>query len=363
MYNSLINVTQTVNIESPTMTQYLQLYSTYPQTLTCPCTQISISYGVFLDVQYTLHQACDSVFTTEDWINFLYQSLDYISLYIDDFRFKCSLRFQGLSALCGLVNETISNSLTQFYSNQYISASVIPSQVFESQANASVSQFISSTANDFLFSLSAIRDTTQSNALFSGEGTNYEQYTPGGYGYTYAYALSYGDCSCSLSAACIEQSSILKSSGKVSFSVPGFYEGCYIIESLLQSDLRCFYNQTCINKLLSYYTTVPSMNITVTALDKKLLVQFLENSTIQEIVDQLMVEQWNRSIMYDQYYNACQPIKCAYTHQTKNSIVYIVTTLIGLLGGLVTVLKLIVPRVVMFVRKKPELIGPHIGKI
>jgi hypothetical protein len=345
------------------MIQYLQLYSTYPQTLSCPCTQISINYKTFLDIQYTFHQVCDSVFVTEDWIAYLsttYQNGNASDL---DFRWQSSSIFEALNAFCGLINQTISNRLTQFYSSQYVGASVVPSQVFDSQANSSISEFILSTTNDFLLSLSTIRDTTQSNALFSGEGTNYEQYTPGGYGYTYAYALSYGDCSCSLSAACIEQSSILKSSGKVSFSVPGFYEGCYIIESLLQSDLRCFYNQTCINKLLSYYKTVPSMNITVTALDKKLLVQFLENSTIQEVVDQLMVEQWNKSIMYDQYYNACQPIKCAYTHQTKNSIVYIVTTLIGLLGGLVTVLKLIVPRVVIFVRKKQELIGPHIGKI
>jgi beta-lactamase regulating signal transducer with metallopeptidase domain len=101
----------------------------------------------------------------------------------------------------------------------------------------------------------------------------------------------------------------------------------------------------------------------VTALDKSLSSRFLPNSTLKAIVDELMVEQWNQSIMYDRYYNECQPIKCAYTYQTKNSIVYIVTTLLGLLGGLITVLKLIVPRVVMFVRKKKELIGPHICKI
>jgi hypothetical protein len=101
----------------------------------------------------------------------------------------------------------------------------------------------------------------------------------------------------------------------------------------------------------------------VTALDQSLPSRFFPNSTLQVIVDELMVEEWNRSRMYDRYYNACQPIECTYTHQTKNSIVYIVTTLIGLLGGLITVLKLIVPRAVMLVRKKRELIGPHIGKI
>jgi hypothetical protein len=62
-----------------------------------------------------------------------------------------------------------------------------------------------------------------------------------------------------------------------------------------------------------------------------------------------MVEQWNRSIMYDRYYNECQPTECTYTHETKNSIIYIFTTLFGLTGGLTAALKLLVPRLVNFI--------------
>jgi hypothetical protein len=271
------------------------------------------------------------------------------------------MTFQGLSALCGLVNETISNSLTQFYLNQYISASVIPLQVFESQASSVISQFISSTANDFLLSLATIRNTTQSNALYSAQGTNYYYYTPPNSVDPREYVQSYGNCTCSSSPKCVDQSSIYNGNeGTILFSVPGIYIGCYNIESLLQSDLRCFYNQTCINQLQSYLISSSSMNIT--ALDKTLLVQFLENSTIEVVVDQLMVQQWNQSKMYDRYYNACQPAECIYTHQTKNNPIYIITTLIGLLGGLITVLKLIVPRLVIFLCKKQEQPRPHIGK-
>jgi len=89
----------------------------------------------------------------------------------------------------------------------------------------------------------------------------------------------------------------------------------------------------------------------------------LENSTIEEVVNQLMVEEWTPSRMYDNYYNACQPSQCTYTHQTKNSVIYIVTTLVGLIGGLITMLKLIVPRLVMFVRNKRELPRTQNGKI
>ncbi len=68
-----------------------------------------------------------------------------------------------------------------------------------------------------------------------------------------------------------------------------------------------------------------------------------------------MVEQWNSSIVYDNYYNEWQPQECIYTYKTKNSIIYIITTIIGLIGGLITVLKLIVSRhvkcVVFCIRK------------
>ncbi|CAF1255155.1 unnamed protein product, partial [Adineta steineri] len=49
------------------------------------------------------------------------------------------------------------------------------------------------------------------------------------------------------------------------------------------------------------------------------------------------------------YYNECQPSKCSYSYETKNSAIYIITTVIGLVGGLITVLKLIVPRAVRLI--------------
>jgi hypothetical protein len=92
----------------------------------------------------------------------------------------------------------------------------------------------------------------------------------------------------------------------------------------------------------------------ITALDTSLSSRYLENSTIEDLLDELMIEEWSPSIMYENYFNECEPTECSYTHQTKNSIIYIVTTLTGLIGGLITALKLIVPRLVKFARRKKE---------
>ncbi len=345
LYTSLINITQTVNVKAPTINQYSQLYSTYSQTLTCPCSKISINYQTFIQVNYTLHQLCNSVFVTKYWIDYLANFVSNSAISFEDFRVTGSFTFQALSAFCELINQTIVNRLIQFQSTQYISASVTSFQLFQLQSESFISLFKSTMTNDFLLSLSTIRDTTQSNALFSGQLTNYEIETPRGQIYAVTFSEWYGNCICESSARCASQSGVyVYPTHTVSFSVPGIYIGCYVIESLLQSNLECFYNQTCINILQSYFISPSLMNIT--ALDTSLSSRFLKNSTIEDLLDELMVEEWNPSIMYENYFNECEPIECTYTHQTKNSIIYIVTTIIGLIGGLTTALKLIVPRLV-----------------
>ncbi|CAF1042229.1 unnamed protein product [Adineta steineri] len=377
LYTSLINITQTVNVKAPSIQEYEQLYNSYNQTLTCECTQVSINYEKFIQIQYTLHQVCHSDFVTQEWINYLgiteewidqlaiyeaYEQYNYYYYYAHygyndnygnfepnptDFRVTSTFIFQAMSTFCTLVNQTISNSLIQFYSNQYVSAFVTPSNVFQLQTKAFISQFKSTTATGFLLSLTMIRNTTQSNSLFSGRLTNYDLYI--GADRMHQSSLSYGNCTCTSSATCISQSSIYDSGSgyEMLFTIPGLYTGCYIIESLLQSNLQCFYNQTCINQLQSYFQGSTLMS--VTALDISLSNQFLENSTIADILNQLMVEEWINSSMYENYYNECKPSYCSYTVTTKNSAIYIITTLIGLVGGLITVLKLMVPYSVKFI--------------
>ncbi|CAF0816062.1 unnamed protein product [Adineta steineri] len=345
LYTSLVNTTHTFDIKSPTSIQYSQLYSTYPQTLTCACTDISIDYGQFLQVNYTLHQICTSIFVNDSWINYLYNARG-IPNYFDDFRWIGTFIFQALNAFCQLSNQTISNRLIQFYSSQYVSASVTPLQVFQSQTQAFVSQFKSSITHDFLLSLSTIRTTTQSNNLLAAQFSNCNLYTRSN-NYVTSSPELYGNCSCASSAACSYQSPIYDSSDNALFTVPGIYIGCYIIEALLRSNLQCFYNVTCINQIQSYFTYYLSMNLTT--LDASLLVGFHMNSTIQNLVDELMVEEWNNATIYDGYYNECQPSKCSYSYETRNGFIIIITTVIGLVGGLITVLKLIVPRAVRLV--------------
>jgi len=96
------------------------------------------------------------------------------------------------------------------------------------------------------------------------------------------------------------------------------------------------------------------------ALNSSLQSQYLPNATIQLLLDQLMVERWNWSSMYESYYGECQPEECSYTYETKNDAIYIITTVIGLFGGLITVLKLVISQIFMralaFIQRKRRIV-------
>ena len=82
------------------------------------------------------------------------------------------------------------------------------------------------------------------------------------------------------------------------------------------------------------------------ALDTSALHHFLPDSRIGDIVDELMVDEWRWTISHEKYYNSCQPVECSYEVVQKSGPMVIVTTLFGLIGGLATALKLVMPRMV-----------------
>ena len=320
--------------------------------MTCPCTKISVTYHTFIHVNHSLHQICSSVYVTDQWINYILNSLSQV-YWADDFRILGLQQFRVLAALCQQAEDVIAASLSQFYSNYYVSAVATSVALLRSQADALVQQFISSTTNSFSSSLRLIRDTTQANQLMSGLTTNYYLSLSNNSLVPFPTSFTYDDdCDCRSSSACI--SNVVIFNGTLSeftiSDVPGFYAGCFVLEALRQSFLECLYNQTCLIELQFNMQSTTSLN--VTALDPSASVQYRPDTTIGVIVDELMVEAWNWSTTHEDYYAACQPDACSYTVIAKNGAVYIVTTLIGLIGGLVTALKLLIPRFVSLIFKR-----------
>jgi len=55
-----------------------------------------------------------------------------------------------------------------------------------------------------------------------------------------------------------------------------------------------------------------------------------------------MVETWNEIIQYDEYYDQCAPEQCTYTFTSRKNLLQVITTTVGLFGGLSVGLRVIV---------------------
>ncbi len=340
IYTCIDTQTQIVKILNPSIQQFDQLPfdSQYSATLDCPCQNIIVPYQSFISIKPYYHQLCSSDFvaTNSTWISLLYSSTAGIDYSYDDYHRFAVPQFQLLSSLYTLANETLTEAISQFSTNIITNARVQSKESIKIQADSAVSQFILSTPRTFVRTLDFIRYMAQGNGIVSSIFSNWHfvLLNPNiQWATAWAEPLSYSNasCSCGTNAMCTSEASF---DGLI---VPGFRVGCYPLEALLQSTLECLYNISCINKLKSMYN---HSNIIFNPLNASLS---SPNITVQSLVDKLLVEEWESSVVYEQYFSTCAPLSCTYTFDGQISLINTITTVIGLYGGLTVVLKLMCP--------------------
>ncbi len=64
--------------------------------------------------------------------------------------------------------------------------------------------------------------------------------------------------------------------------------------------------------------------------------------TFGTLIDELFIESWINSSNYSAYFSICAPLTCQYSYVERNSILYMITTFLGLYGGLTVGLKFLV---------------------
>jgi hypothetical protein len=139
-------------------------------------------------------------------------------------------------------------------------------------------------------------------------------------------------------------------------TIPGLILGCYAYESFLASTLECLYDQACIQMLIDWrlfdYTDIYlPINLTnITALDSNAVDQFPPTMSLDYIIQSLFVEDWGVNVSYATFYAQCQPTVCTYFSTERYQWIYVVTSVIGLLGGLTVILSIFVPPSVKILR-------------
>jgi hypothetical protein len=343
----------TKTIDWPLQEQYEEFEHRYPSTLHCPCTNISIHYEEFIQVTPMYHQLCESDFVQPWW----YKSLSPVSLIMDPvlFNFAAASRFQILATLCEIANLTATDARRSLSSTSFVNAQIIPRRLFVSQTNSIINTFLNSTRFAFKNTMLLINAVLQANQYISGIGSDtdmlrtmyFPQLNLSGLDLVSVTSSSFtivgenGEkCYCARNAKCNKKPS--PAAHYMFWIGVGTRIGCSTMDSVLISSLECWYDNSCTNSFIQYYNFVVGFVPTnVTLLDVTRRSQFPPNSSVQSIVDEMMVEQWNSSASYASFYQKCHPAFCSYTYENRIDVVYIVTTVIGLFGGLTIILRLI----------------------
>ncbi|CAF3582183.1 unnamed protein product, partial [Adineta steineri] len=353
-----------VNKPSFSTVQQLQTQSQINliSSLQCPCTQLTVPYGQFIQFQPSYHQVCSSGFVSGRWtgalhgLQFLLPSGAVASSMSDsDFAFTQPL-FVFLKALCDFSNETIVNALQTFEQIQLVGTQLLTVDEFTKQISAVIITFELETKNTFLHFLQLLRNITHVNQILAGLESNYNVEISGPPNYTASLSIgTYNDsnsseiCSCAYDSSCKTNWGLFigNPADIQVYSIPEFYYACQPVESLLQSTLKCFYDdQECLNIIIEFYNASFFNNFTRLNSSSHAS-RFMINSTIGSLLSEMFIESWSESTNYSSYFAQCQPSSCSYTIPQHNSLFDTITKIVGLIGGLSVSLRILVPFLVM----------------
>ncbi len=146
--------------------------------------------------------------------------------------------------------------------------------------------------------------------------------------------LLYQDCSCALSSKCVQSSR-------------NMYAGCYPLEALLQATFECLYDQQCIDPTDNFQ----AMNISQPT-------HFDINTTIESIVNELMIERFSIETSYLNYFTQCAPSSCQYSYIENKNIIDGLTNLISLYGGVMVICRAVAVLIIKLLQRRIRKVQP-----
>ncbi|CAF1446796.1 unnamed protein product [Adineta steineri] len=343
----------TKTFSNPSFNLYNNLVQKHKTTLQCQCSSISSTYNHYVEITPVFHQVCSSTFVSDEWReNLLAGLVPDLSIYnATDYRRFLLAHLQFLNGLCQISIQTINNSVDQFLSSTLSNTQLISEALFRLQIDSLIEQSKLDSPTIFNRILFLLRTINHGNAIVSVYGTNFEYIVPliDPYeSYAVLQAVIYDNqCSCGLNATCTTQANFISSNSFEIIPVKGLKMGCTPSESLLASTLECFYDSSCIKLIQEQTNYNNSINTTIPLSQNSS--HFLINTTVRDLVNVLFVEDWSTKINYTSYFEQCSPSVCSYTYIQQFNLLYTITFLISIYGGLTIALKWICPWIVRLV--------------
>ena len=374
IYTSLSQHVRSQTIQSPTYSLYKQLEHTYLNSLQCPCEKVSIPYGKFVNISLSFHQVCNSDFVLQSWIDFTFVG-NLSLIWPMDVRTVLSSMWQLIGSLCRSSIIALTSAFNDFIETPMINSIMLDSRLFETQIQAVLDSVRETTFDSVIRPLNLIYQLTHVNDYVTGLSTNYIAtltYPENEIEERRLFRImstrviergSTKTCYCQHDKTCSMVGGLyfydaqltkgLYDMNKISSNetLPGFVVDCLPIQTMFASSLECFYNETCLEILLSSYEE----SINVSVLNETLSSRFSRNTKIEVLVNELFLEIMQNEKKHRSYFEECAPITCSYTYSESFDWLSTVPTLIAVFGGLSTVLRVISPyllKLFFYVKRK-----------
>ncbi|CAF0999681.1 unnamed protein product [Adineta steineri] len=365
---------RTIIISPVTPIIFNQLYLKYAETLSCPCSTVTIPYSAFVNNTITFHPICSSIFVSQQWIQALY--FPNASTYgVPDFRTTASSQFELLASFCSYIQNIMFENQIDLDNNEFISIYLQTEMEVQSQVNATIELFKSRISVRIISFLNYLKITTEANFLVSALNTNLliiTSYLDNDYPVSLLpvmYSANYDTNSpFDYSYVMCANANPFTITGFFSFStehnsyyhsiwfppelnstlVNGFFAGCTPLEGLLRSTLDCLYDMKCIKLLYDYFPALNQINFNG---NHSILHEKEGNISVNEFLSDLFVEKQSIAMNYSKYFNQCASKFCTYTTTDQIDFSYAITLFISLYGGLIIILRLIASFLINFIFK------------
>jgi hypothetical protein len=363
LFTSLRMQTISKTHKMPTLAEFTKLYDQYPLTLNCPCSQPTLKYDqliLYIEPQY--HEICSSEFVSPNWINVEFVKPPIEPIKTHDFRYQSQIHFQLLSTLCHTAKQIIKDNLESFYQTKFVSHQVLSRESFGIQVDLIMEQFMRTVPESFQHTLELIKANLELNQFIVPVNSIFFSNSVGAFSVLTLYSdflSERPDCENTTSQGCrcftlsikdcYVKTKILDDHSN--YTIPGMFHTWFPLHSLLMSTLECFYYELCLSRIKMFInTTVSSRNFTALKSSSK---YYRNNSydTIEVLANKLFIQFWINESSYELYYKQCHPLECQYTYRSRLSLMYMITTIIGLIGGLTVATRLVAPLIVKFVSK------------
>lgn len=354
IYTGQVRISERIEVVRPLYNDLKRLSIVHSETLQCLCDNVAIRHESFVHLVPSFHQLCSSELIGEDWIDRTrISSISYIS---DDFSYTASRFFVTLSSLCRLSNETVMNALDTFKSSRLITLEMLNENVFVEHVETMIKTFQSLMEFNFYQSFDFIEYSSETNsflsALFSNIVVSIDLNTY--YVSNLVRVYENKSCHCDITSSCVDPMTLSNS------TIPGLFKGCFFVQAVRQSTLECFYDSSCLSTIEQLLNISPK---SISSLNISLKSRFNRLSTIDEFLSKVMTEEWLMNISHEKYFNECKVSACYYLLTSRLNVIYMITTLIGLIGGLTKILRVLIPPLVRFVRRRfvppPSLINDN----